>query len=366
MALSQWKEAILEGIFTEIEKGLVEDKNLERLENLVEILHKEGSKVPQSVKESYCQVAVECTARCLTNERDAKEAYTEAIRSIWLRRVMPLCDKVSCLVTRDLLNSCKRLWTAHGDAKAREALIDENTRERALASLRKVVSELHPNIDCAYGERDESEETSKETGETEPMEEDEGRLSDIEEEGPCGELEAASPPRRMKTISSAVVAKALEELRASKIDLMNALAEAGGPSNWKVASTTQQENDVADPPAANKPSLMERRATAQTYEWEDSIDDDSDGENGEGDNEPRGKRIVVSPWKRNLVGGRRPKIPWSTAETLAVMKGYEKYGANWKRIKDECDILVRRTNGDIKDKHRVEMRRLERHPLSRN
>lgn len=70
----------------------------------------------------------------------------------------------------------------------------------------------------------------------------------------------------MKTISSAVVAKALEELRASKIDLMNALAEAGGPSNWKVASTTQQENVVTDPPAANKPSLMERRATAQTYE----------------------------------------------------------------------------------------------------
>lgn len=34
---------------------------------------------------------------------------------------------------------------------------------------------------------------------------------------------------------------------------------------------------------------------------------------------------MVSPWKRNLVGGRRPKIPWSTAETLAVMKGYEKY-----------------------------------------
>lgn len=93
-----------------------------------------------------------------------------------------------------------------------------------------------------------------------------GRLSDIEEEGPCGELEAESPPRRMKTISSAVVAKALEELRAAKIDLMNALAEAGGPSNWKVASTTQQENVVAGPPAANKPSLMERRATAQTCE----------------------------------------------------------------------------------------------------
>ncbi|KAF8104034.1 hypothetical protein N665_0181s0055 [Sinapis alba] len=369
MALSQWKEAILEGIFTEIEKGFVEEKNLERLENLVEILHKEGSKVPKSVKESYCQVAVECTVRRLGNEKDAKEAYTEAIRSIWLRRVMPLCDKVSCLVTRNLLNSCKRLWAAHGDAKACEALMDENTREKALSSLRKVVSELHPNIGCGNDDMDESEESIEASGEAEPMVEaremdaDKGRQSDTEQERPSGASEAESPPppRRMKTISSAVVAKALERLRASKIDLMNALA-AGGPSNLNVTSTTQEENDDANPAATNKPSLMERRTTAQTYEWKDSIDD-SDGErrnDGDVNNKARGKRIVVSPFKRDQVGGRRPKVLWSTAETLAVMKGYEKYGPNWKRIKDECPILVRRTNGDIKDKYRVEMRRQER------
>lgn len=175
MALSQWKEAILEGIFMEIEEGVVEEKNLERLENLVEILRKEGSKVPESVKEAFCQVAVECTTRCLANEKDAKEAYTEAIRSIWLRRILPLCDKVSCLVTRDLLNSCRRLWTAHNDEKACETLMGEQTRDEALVSLRKVVSELHPNLASAYGDRieymDESEEgeSSEESGETEPM-----------------------------------------------------------------------------------------------------------------------------------------------------------------------------------------------------
>lgn len=175
MVLSQWKEAILEGIFMEIEEGVVMEKNLERLENLVEILHKEGSKVPKSVKEAYCQVAVECTAKCLAYEKDAKEAYTEAISSIWLRRIMPLCDKVSCLVTRDLLSSCRRLWSAHNDEKACENLKDENTRDKALVSLRKVVSELHPNFDYAYDDRnedmDESEEleSSEDTGETEPM-----------------------------------------------------------------------------------------------------------------------------------------------------------------------------------------------------
>lgn len=351
----------------EIEEGLVEEKNLERLENLVEILHKEGSKVPESVKESYCQVAVECTVRSLTDENDAKEAYAEAIRSIWLRRVMPLCDKVSCLVTRDLLNSCKKLWTAYGDEEACEALMDENTREKALDSLRKVVSDLHPEIEYDYGERDgdvdDSEECSEETIDTEPMEEDEeGTLSsDIDEEITCGVVEAESPPRGMKTISSAVVEKALEKLRGSKNDLMDALAEVGGPSNLNVTSIVQHENDVADPAASDKLSLMERRTTAETYEWKDSIDD-SDGETGD-EGEVRGERVVVSPWKRNQGGGgRRTKIPWSTAETLAVMKGYEKYGADWKRIKDECPILVRRTNGDIKDKFRVEMRRQEHHP----
>lgn len=172
MALSQWKEAILEGIFMEIEDGVVEEKNLERLENLVEILHKEGSKVPETVKEAYCQVAVECTVKCLAYEKDAKKAYTEAIRSIWLRRIMPLCDKVSCLVTRDLLNSCRRLWTAHNDEKACQSLINEKTRDKALVSLRKVVSELNPNLVSEVNPNmDESEdiESSEESEETESM-----------------------------------------------------------------------------------------------------------------------------------------------------------------------------------------------------
>lgn len=92
--------------------------------------------------------------------------------------------------------------------------------------------------------------------------------SDIDEERPCGELVAESPPRRMKTISSAVVAEALEKLRGSKNDLMDALAEVGGPSNLNVTSIVQHENDVADPAASVKLNLMERRTTAETYEVE--------------------------------------------------------------------------------------------------
>ncbi|VVA90241.1 unnamed protein product [Arabis nemorensis] len=385
MALSQWKEAILEGVFMEIEEGVVMEKNLERLENLVEILHKEGSKVPKSVKEAYCQVAVECTAKCLAYEKDAKEAYTEAIRSIWLRRIIPLCDKVSCLVTRDLLSSCRRLWSAHNDEKACENLKDENTRDKALVSLRKVVSELHPNFDCAYDDRnedmDESEEleSSEDTGETEPMVEareievNQTEAVEVDQEAALEspttkEPEAESPPRQIKTISTAIFNRALAELRASKIDLVNALKE-GRSSNLNNEKIIEQENDVVNPSATNtgpKASLMERRSTAHTFEWEDSIDDSDEemGDGGEKNNKSSRKKIVVPPLKRkqSVEGARRINVPWSTAETLAVLKGYEKYGANWKRIKDECPILERRTNGDIKDKFRVEMKRQERHP----
>ncbi|XP_010475441.1 PREDICTED: uncharacterized protein LOC104754852 [Camelina sativa] len=386
MALSQWKEAILEGIFMEIEDGVVEEKNLERLENLVEILHKEGSKVPESVKEAFCKVAVECTAKCLAFEKDAKKAYIEAIRSIWVCRIMPLCDKVSCLVTSDLLNSCRRLWTAHSDEKTCKSLMDENTRDKALVSLRKVVSELNPNLVAELNpnmDASDEIETSEESEETESMVEareneviNNSKASEAMDEekdteperSTSGGSKAEPLPHRYKTISSAVVDRALRKLRASQMELMEALGK-GGPSNLNNESITEQENDVANPSETNvspRPSLMERRTTAHTYEWEDSIDD-SDGEpgdDGEINNKSKRKKIVMSPLKRNrsAEGARRKKVPWCTAETLAVLKGFEKYGANWKRIKDENPILVRRTNGDIKDKFRVEMRREERRP----
>lgn len=64
-------------------------------------------------------------------------------------------------------------------------------------------------------------------------------------------------------------------------------------------------------------------------QWIDSIDD-SDGEmgdDGERNNKSKRQRIAVSPLKinRSSEGARRKKVPWSTAETLAVLKGYEKY-----------------------------------------
>lgn len=93
--------------------------------------------------------------------------------------------------------------------------------------------------------------------------------SNIELERPTsGGSKAESLPRQFKTISSAVVDRALRKLRASKMELVKAL-EKGGPSNLNNESITEQENDVANPSGTNTapgPSLMERRSTAHTYE----------------------------------------------------------------------------------------------------
>lgn len=48
---------------------------------------------------------------------------------------------------------------------------------------------------------------------------------------------------------------------------------------------------------------------------------------GERNDKSRRKKIVVSPLKRKQIqeGARRTQVPWTTAETLAVLKGYKKY-----------------------------------------
>lgn len=47
------------------------------------------------------------------------------------------------------------------------------------------------------------------------------------------------------------------------------------------------------------------------------------GDEGEKNNKSKRNRIVVPTLKKNQ-GRRRTTVPWTTAETLALLKGYEK------------------------------------------
>ncbi|XP_057428998.1 uncharacterized protein LOC130722323 [Lotus japonicus] len=85
----------------------------------------------------------------------------------------------------------------------------------------------------------------------------------------------------------------------------------------------------------DRPNLMERRSNAQTYEWNDSID-----------NLPQ----VIQP--------RRRKLKWTSLEEETLRAGVKMFGGgNWKAIRDfYSNIFENRSAVDLKDKWRNMLR----------
>ncbi|XP_024439880.2 uncharacterized protein LOC7464725 isoform X2 [Populus trichocarpa] len=136
------------------------------------------------------------------------------------------------------------------------------------------------------------------------------------------------------------------------MDAPNLSANLSKKANTGVASCSHQNN-------VSKPSLMERNATARTFEWDDSIDDSSEGT---GDQMNRihldsPKRKAVSPLKKyelaRFAKRRKPKR-WSLEEEDALREAVKKYGkGNWKLIwNSRRDVFQERTEVDLKDKWR--------------
>ncbi|KAB5530219.1 hypothetical protein DKX38_020300 [Salix brachista] len=161
------------------------------------------------------------------------------------------------------------------------------------------------------------------------------------------------------------------------VDAPNLSANLSKEANAGVASRSHQNN-------VSKPSLMERNATARTFEWDDSIDDSSEGtgdqmnrihldrpkrravspltSEGSGDQMNRihldsPKRRAVSPLKKyelaRIAKRRKPKR-WSQEEEDALRESVKKYGkGNWKLIwNSRRDVFQERTEVDLKDKWR--------------
>ncbi|KAJ7959926.1 Telomeric repeat-binding factor like [Quillaja saponaria] len=106
-----------------------------------------------------------------------------------------------------------------------------------------------------------------------------------------------------------------------------------------------------------RPNLMQRNSTARTYEWDDSIDDSSEGTANHSSrfNLPSPRYYNVSPLKKY----ESPRFPkrrkrWSVLEEDTLRAGVQKFGkGNWKDILN-CfhDIFDERTEVDLKDKWR--------------
>ncbi|XP_011021017.1 PREDICTED: uncharacterized protein LOC105123205 isoform X2 [Populus euphratica] len=136
------------------------------------------------------------------------------------------------------------------------------------------------------------------------------------------------------------------------VDAPNLSANLSKKGNTGVTSCSHQNN-------VSKPSLMERNATARTFQWDDSIDDSSEGT---GDQMNRihldsPKRKAVSPLKKyelaRFAKRRKPKR-WSLEEEDALREAVKKYGkGNWKLIwNSRRDVFQERTEVDLKDKWR--------------
>ncbi|XP_059626375.1 uncharacterized protein LOC132269258 [Cornus florida] len=110
---------------------------------------------------------------------------------------------------------------------------------------------------------------------------------------------------------------------------------------------------------APRPSLMSRNGTACTYEWDDSIDNLSEG-SPDGQNRvhlPSPNRRIVSPLKKYempKLSKRRKAKKWSLVEEDTLRTGVAKYGVgNWAIIlKSYPDEFEERTAVDLKDKWR--------------
>ncbi|XP_062081603.1 uncharacterized protein LOC133788227 [Humulus lupulus] len=143
--------------------------------------------------------------------------------------------------------------------------------------------------------------------------------------------------------------------------------EASAATNPSVEQSTKhvQSSDanLSKPSCSHQdnvpqPSLMARNSTAHTYEWDDSIDDDSNTPVKRSKlHLPSPKIKVVSPLKKYAPTKflkRRKVKRWSLLEEDTLRDGVNKYGrGNWKLILNSYrDIFEERTEVDLKDKWR--------------
>nr|XP_048323922.1 uncharacterized protein LOC107411598 isoform X2 [Ziziphus jujuba var. spinosa] len=127
-------------------------------------------------------------------------------------------------------------------------------------------------------------------------------------------------------------------------------AETIQPSDINVGdpSCSHQKNNVP------RPTLMERNSTAQTYEWDDSIDGSPERNRL---HLPSPKRKISSPlqkYEMTKIAKRRKIKKWSLVEEETLRDGVKKFGkGNWKLILN-CyrDVFEERTEVDLKDKWR--------------
>ncbi|XVE62507.1 hypothetical protein DITRI_Ditri06bG0123300 [Diplodiscus trichospermus] len=136
------KMLLLHSIKSEILVGNVTEKILDHLEMIERIDCSQRLRIPDSMKEAYCAVALESTAKYLAGSWNRYNNYLDAVNRIWRGRIENLeKSKTSKLVSEQLINRRRQVEAAVGDEEAANDLIRTNTRNNALLNLRLYLRE---------------------------------------------------------------------------------------------------------------------------------------------------------------------------------------------------------------------------------
>ncbi|XVF14545.1 hypothetical protein REPUB_Repub09cG0070700 [Reevesia pubescens] len=136
------KLLLLYSIKNEIAAGNVSEKILDHLEMIERIDCTQRLRIPDSMKQAYCDVALECTAKYLPGTGNRSGKYLAAVIRIWRGRIENLeKSKASKLVSKQLRYRRRQVEAAVGDEEVANSLIIRNTRNDALLTLRLYLCE---------------------------------------------------------------------------------------------------------------------------------------------------------------------------------------------------------------------------------
>ncbi|KAK6287117.1 hypothetical protein POUND7_013296 [Theobroma cacao] len=136
------KTVLLHSIRTEILAGNVSERILDHLERIERIDRSQRLRIPDSIRQAYCAVALECTAKYLPGSWDRNGKYLDAVKRIWRSRIENLeKSKASRLVSERLRSRRRQVEAAVEDEEVANVLITINTRNDAILTLRVYLCE---------------------------------------------------------------------------------------------------------------------------------------------------------------------------------------------------------------------------------